>query len=351
MPRLSIAILLLTCAPCAMAGGVKVTFDDRGDCCIDGKRFFPIGIWVYNLDTNVMADLHEHRFNTIVGGGFKPADLGLIEQHGMMCIPLSSDEFIKSARSSPSLLAWYLEDEPEEHGMSPAQIKQRYDALKATDADHPIGLTHCELAGPPKYKDACDFTMTDVYPITANREWPISAVGRYTDGPRQVHGANWPNFTFIQTFGGPDSDGGKWAQPLPHEVRCMAMQALVHRTNGILYFSYWPRAAQTWASIAELNQQIDRLTPWLLADGEESPATSSAPAVEIRAKRVGQSWMVIAVSTSSKPLDAQFNVPGLGDAPLRVLTEDRIVRPAAGQWPEAFAPFEARVYLAGDEPK
>src|SRR4029078_5710465 len=135
-------------------------------------------------------------------------------------------------------------------------------------------------------KDACDFTMTDVYPVTANRDWPLSAVGQYTANTRAVHGPHLPDFTFIQTFGGADSDGGKWAQPLPHEVRFMAFSALVHRANGILYFSYWPRAAATWSAIATLNRDIERLAPWLVAPGEEMAASAAHPAIEIRAKKI-----------------------------------------------------------------
>src|SRR5438552_1140998 len=204
-------VILLSLASLARGSGNKVTFDDQGFCRIDGKRFFPIGVWVYNVNADVLADLHEHRFNTIVGNGVKPADIAAIEKHGLMIIPPGSDEFIKAAKNSSSLLAWYLDDEPEEHNTPPEQVKKMYDALRAKDADHPIGLTHCQLIAPAKFKDACDFTMTDVYPVTANRDWPLSAVGQYTDEPRRVHGKNWTNFTFIQTFGGPESDGGKLA--------------------------------------------------------------------------------------------------------------------------------------------
>lgn len=334
------------------ASAVKVDFAADGTCRVGGEAFFPIGIWVYGLDPAVMADLHEHRFNTVVGNGFGPDTLPLIERHGMMCIPMGTDAWVKAAKDSPALLAWYLTDEPEEHGVKPEEVRRMYDELKQKDAEHPIGITHCQLVGPQRYKGSCDFTMTDVYPVTRDRDWPLKAVGEYTAGPRQVHGPGWPNFTFIQTFGGPETDGGQWAQPLPHEVRFMAFNALVHRANGILYFSHWPRAAVTWDSVAKLNRDIERLVPWLIAPGEEKPASAADEAVQIRARKVGDGgWMIIATNTSPKSCRTTLTVEGLGDAALETPFENRrAVVCKAGHWPVRFAAYEEKVYLVGAEP-
>jgi hypothetical protein len=331
-------------------GATRIAFDEQGLCRVDGRRFFTIGVWVYNIDPAVLADLHEHRFNTVVGNGIKPADVPAIEQHGLMLIPPGSDEFIKAAKTSPALLAWYLNDEPEEHNIPPEQVKKEYDALKRKDADHPIGLTHCQLIAPAKFKDACDFTMTDVYPVTANRDWPLAAVGQYTDEPRRVHGPAWGNFTFVQTFGGPDTDGGKWAQPLPHEVRFMVFNALVHRASGILYFSYWPRGPLTWSSITDLNRDVDRIVPWLIGDGEDITAGSTNTAVEIRARKVGASFVVIALNTSKSRQEATLKVESLQDASPRRLGDGEPATFAKGSRPESFAAYEEKVYLLGPVP-
>lgn len=345
----SLVFSLLAALP-ALAG--KVDFGPDGSCRVDGKPFFPIGVWVYGINPDVMADLHEHRFNTIVGNGIKPPDLSAIEAHGMMCIPPGNDEWLTAAKTSPALLAWYLEDEPEEHGVDPADLRRKYDALKAKAGDHPVGVTHNQLVGPGRYKGSSDFTMTDVYPVTAKRDWPLNAVGMYTANTRDVNGPSWPTFTFIQTFGGPDTDGGLWAQPLPHEVRFMAFNALVHRTNGIFYFSYWPRAPITWASVAELNRDIECLVPWLLAPGVEQKVTSSDPAIEVRAKKIGDAgWMVIATNNQPKAVRTVFKVAAMGDAHLTMPFEaGRTTRVTAGEWPEHFGAYDAKVYLIGHEP-
>ncbi|HTL28071.1 MAG TPA: hypothetical protein VL282_02570, partial [Tepidisphaeraceae bacterium] len=343
-----IVALLLLVATNSFAAN-KVAFNNEGICLVNGKPFFPIGIFVYNLNSDVMADLHEHRFNTICGVGYTAADLKLIEDHGMYVIPRPTDDFL-ALKDSPSLLAWYLEDEPEEHNVAPADVKKKYDALKAKDKDHPISVVHDMMIGPKNYKGCSDVTITDVYPVTKNRDFPMRAVGHYEDVAREVNGPNWPNFVFVQTFGGPNSDGGKWAQPLPHEVRFMAFSALVHRANGILYFSYWPQAQTTWASIAQLNKDIQHLVPWLTSPGEEIKATSSDENVQVRARQLGDSWMIIATNISARPIEATISLPRLAGVRFMMPFENRTVPAKDGTWHERFDAYAEHTYLLGDEP-
>src|SRR2546421_76733 len=112
----------------SLARAAKVDFDDRGYFRVGGKPFFPIGCWCYEMNEAVVADLHEHHFNTVVRWGFKPDDIKLFETHGLMAMPPATEEFLK-LKDSPSLLAWYLEDEPEEHDVPPEELKKRYDAV------------------------------------------------------------------------------------------------------------------------------------------------------------------------------------------------------------------------------
>src|SRR4051812_49155343 len=101
--KLRLPILGLICAILvpAPAFAHKVDFGPDGTFRVGGKPFFPIGVWVYGLNAEVMADLHEHRFNTIVGNSVAPKDLPMLERHGMMCVPMGTDEWVKAAVNSP----------------------------------------------------------------------------------------------------------------------------------------------------------------------------------------------------------------------------------------------------------
>src|ERR1043166_3949862 len=88
----------------------KVTFREDGIALVNGRPFFPIGIWVYEINTNVMADLHEHQFNTVIGGGFGADKLDYLYEQGMMAVPISGEEMVAKGKDHPALLAWCLAD-------------------------------------------------------------------------------------------------------------------------------------------------------------------------------------------------------------------------------------------------
>jgi hypothetical protein len=242
-------------------------------------------------------------------------------------------------------------DEPEGRSKTPEAMRKDYLALKQRDPRHPIGLCHFLFEALTTYKDSCDFTMTDVYPVTANRDVPLINVGIHIAQARSVHGENWPNWAYIQVFGGPDTDGGKWAQPLPQEVRCMAFIALVHRATGILYFSYWPKAPRTWSSLKGLNEDILRIAPWLAAPGREAEARSSDPQIHVRLRRVEQGGILLAVNTQPTFAHAAVYLPDVKDAAITLPLEGGLRVPLEnGNVRAEFAPYEAKAFTWGPEP-
>src|SRR5262245_36971614 len=117
-----------------VAQGCRVTFNSEGIVLVDSKPFFPIGMFTYELNPEVLAELHELQCNTIVHG-FAFEQLNLIHQHGLMAI-CSPDWFDKAAKH-PAVLSWYLTDEPENRGVTPDGERKRYLDLKAADPNHP----------------------------------------------------------------------------------------------------------------------------------------------------------------------------------------------------------------------
>jgi hypothetical protein len=328
----------------------RVTFNNEGIALVDGKPFFPIGVFIYNLDSTVLAELREVQANTVLNG-FNPDQLDLLHQHGLMAVPHTSDDWIKAAKDHPATLAWYLTDEPENRGVTPESEKKRYDELKSKDPNHPIGLCHTSFEALTHFKAACDVTMTDIYPITKNRDVNIMGVGIMMEEARRIHGQDWPQWTYIQTFGGPETDNGVWAVPLPHEVRFMVYQALVHRATGILYFSYWPQQPRTWQSLAALNREVHRLVPRIVSPGRDSmpPADNGVVQARLRIGADGKSGLMIAINTSPKFAGATIKVGAVTDE-LTLPFESRSVKVTGGQLTDRFPPYGAHVYTWGPEP-
>lgn len=336
------------------APGTKVTFAVDGTTLVNGKRFFPVGIWLYELNETVLADIHEQQFNTVLWNSpvIHPEHLKTVHEHGLMAICHVNDEWFPAAKDSPALLTWILQDEPESQGKSPAEMLALYRKVKPLDPDHPFGMDHSSLDAFARFKDACDLTMSDIYPITRDRTLPITHVGLYVDEAHRVHKTpNWPHWAFIQVFGGSDTDGGVWAQPFPHEVRCMTYMALAHGANGILYFSYWPRAERTWSSLGALNRELYRLIPWLVAPGREREAKSSTPSIHVRARQVGNGGIVIAVNTTPRFTEMRVTVPGLKEKRLRRFFQPGEIACTNGELRDGLGPFEERVYAWGPEPR
>ena len=345
--------LLLFLAPVALGQGSKVAFDARGNTLVNGKPFFPIGIYVYDLSDAVVKDITSKGFNVVIGNGFRADQFDVIHQNKMMAVPFSTPEFVEKVKDHPALLAWYLVDEPEGHGHTPEGVKHAYANLKAKDKDHPIGLCHFLYDALLTFKEGCDFTMTDVYPVTANRDVPMRNVGIHMDYARAVHGnPNWPHWTYVQDFGGPETEGGKWAQPTAAEVRCMTFIALVHRANGILIFSYWPKAPEMWNSIGPLNRDVARVAPWVMAEGTELPVKVSSEQVQARARKLANgSWIVMAVNTERTAADATLTIDGLGDLKLTSLIDAKHAKASGGTLERRFAPCEAVVLTSGPAPR
>jgi hypothetical protein len=361
LAALLIALALAPSRSCAGAGS-EVKFNPEGIAVVNGKPFFPLGIFTYELNPEVIAEIHELRFNTVLNG-FGTNQLDMIQSNGLMAVCFTDQNWIRAATNHPALLAWYLEDEPENRGVPAASEQQRYQDLKSKDPRHPIGLCHTSFEALTTYKNACDFTMTDIYPITAKRDQNVMGVSIMIDESRRIHGPNWPQWTYIQSFGGPETDAGVWAVPLPHELRFMVYQALVHRATGILYFSYWPRQPRLWQALAGINREVQQLIPWLVSPGREEPMKRHPQGIQVRirisasstnsatGRFSGGGGLIMAINTTPRFVQGDIEcsaAPGELQAPFE---QRRIRMRVPGVWRERFAPYEAHVYTWGSTPE
>ena len=99
------AFLGIGAAP-AGAAPTKVTFSPEGVTLVDGKPFFPVGIFVYSLDPSVYQAIHDLSFNTVTSltEHFKPEHLDAVAAQGLKAICPSGGEWLK-VKDHPALLA------------------------------------------------------------------------------------------------------------------------------------------------------------------------------------------------------------------------------------------------------
>ena len=342
---LTLAILLLVSVPCC----AKVTFDATGTTLIDGKPFFPIGVYLYGFDTDVLAEVHNQGFNTIIWGA-KPTDLDTIRQHGLMLIHYSSEEWLAAGKDHPSILGWYLIDEPEDRNKTPEELKKDYDRVRAMDPNHPIGICHYNMTMHEKFKDSEDFVMLSAYPVFKDRSWSLTCVSDHVDNVHKVRGPGVPAWPAIQTFGGPDTDNGRWALPTPAEVRCMTYLVVAHGAKGVLFFSYWPQGKQTWDEVGKLAKELNRLSPYFVLPGKELKATSSDKEIHTRCIKIGNSGILIAVNPSPTFKTVKIKLDNSPTNAFALSFENRRVSLKKGQFTDRFMPYEVHVYQWGETP-
>jgi hypothetical protein len=88
-----------------------------------------------------------------------------------------------------------------------------------------------------------------------------------------------------------------------------------------------------------------------MAKGIEVPAKVSTEQVQARARKVGESWIIIAVNTERTAIDATITVDGLGDVELKSLIDAKRATAAGGKVEQHFAPCEAKVLAVGPAPR
>jgi hypothetical protein len=348
LPSLLLALLLAAAFP--LTAGAAVKFDERGITRIDGRPFFPVGIYLYDFNSDILAEVHQQGFNTIIWGASEK-DLPTIKKHGLMWI-LRGKQALE-AKDKSTILAWYPIDEPEDQKVTPEQVRADYDAIRAADPDRPIGICHYNLEMTKKFKDSEDFVMISAYPVDAARKNParfVAAVGGYVDFVHGHRGKSVPVWSIIQMFGGPNTDNGRWALPTPIELRAMTYSALAHGAQGILFFSYWPQGGRTWAEAGVLAHELHRLTPFLVAPGEETLVPSSDKAVHTRCIKAGKSGIVIAVNTDQTFRSATLTLPKVEAARLDLPFENRTISVNDQTFTDRFMPYEVHVYQWGETP-
>ena len=131
----------------------------------------------------------------------------------------------------------------------------------------------------------------------------------------------------------------------------MTYVALVHGAKGILFFSYWPQAARTWAEVGVLCRELHRIKPYFMLPSTGLATSCTDPEVQTRCVRIGNSGLVIAVNTAGKYTSGRVTVRGLPVATLSAPFENRRVTAREGAFDERFMPYEVHVYQWGETPQ
>ena len=303
-----------------------VFFDGRQRIIVDGKPFFPLGVYVHPADKEVpyLKRLANSPFNCIIECSADKKILDKFHAAGLKAIPKApwnpkwAGPAARSLRNHPALLAWYVIDETPADRADEKRALQRI--LEEADPDHPT-LAVLDL---PRNADALmgafDIVSTDPYPIGRGR----GSISRASEYPILCRKRTWGlrplwqvpqsfSWNWMRNYGHPEEN----RYPTCEELRSMTWQAIAGGANGLLWYSAHhifkcsppDELEGNWGNLVKVAEEVKSYFEVLLS--EEIAVTSSSPSVVVRAfKREGETWVLV-VNPTRAPVTAVIDVAGV----------------------------------------
>ena len=369
---------------------------DDGVTLVDGKPFFPIGIYgvkllefnAWNFDRAV-GDLKAAGFNLMHSytHGRKDEFQAAVRKHGLLSWTYAfgaakgDSWLVEKAQTDPSILAWYTGDDTSMH-IKPSELLDRDEAVHMLDGTRLS--CQADVTGGDQTKSRyqpyvafSDVFLPELYHVLSanpasdrpcvarvirDMEKAKDDIAKYSGGkPRAL----WP---ILQIFHG----GRLWHRfPTADEICGMSFAALIHGGNGITWFHYAGKldrergqrysgafqSQETWAVMTNLSMRIASLSPVLLERTPPQPVAPvilsgektdycGRPSVSVLVKNHEGSIYVLAVNASAEKVRARIFAT-VADGEGEVLWEDRRIKVSGGAFEDEFKGFGVHVYRIG----
>ena len=326
----------------------KVHFDSRNRTIVDGKAFFPLGMYTSKVTPEDADLLVRSGFNCVMPYWSWALDKPVLDhcrKVGLKVIPNIKDGFagerycvkevvdeptgeawvseqVSRLKDHPAILAWYSCDESE-LSLVP-RLRARQQLLERLDPDHPTWVVLYQADRIRKYMGTFDAVGTDPYPITDLGQYP-----KATDGIRRA--GDWTRQTVEGVFGGDRPvwqvpQAFDWAiirgteaerlaapsrMPTEAELRNMSWQCLANGANGIVYYCLSELRVmekrlpfeEAFARVANVAKDV-RAHEAMFLEGTSEPLATGNPSVVARRWTKGGQTLLAVVNASGKPQSA-----------------------------------------------
>ena len=325
----------------------KVWIDQHGRCIVDGKPFFPLGMyWLPTLqdvpggkDGKQLDWYTNGPFNCVIHytmWGKKELDfchsIGLkalnpINRDIRACLwgraskPYTKDEAerelirrVREVKNHPALLGWYIGDELD--AASVPYQQDLYKIMKAADEQHPI------YGVQDRTYDLRPFTMTfdvlglDPYPVCKN---PISTV------TKMMREADAATFRTRPHWGVPQTFSWQWFRenerdterfPSLAEMRSMFWQFIANGANGLLPYAYnvffYPLNKDDWRPrfvlVCEAAREVAKMSDVLLSVEDAPKGTPNTANAVCRTWAKDGNAYVLVCNLADKPSDVSIEL-------------------------------------------
>lgn len=309
----------------------RVRIDRLGRTLVDGKPFFPLGMWARKIDPTNLAVYARSPFNCVAPYESMPEwKLDLLDRHGLKTVyPLCCEYgnraktdarirgLVERVKGHPAVLGWYMGDEPPMQAI--AELTDRYEMVKKIDDDHPAWITQCVFTDIRHSLTAYDIAGVDPYPVPVG---PVSAAVASARIAEENSFGTRPDWFSVQAFGwewlGRRERIGQRA-PTKQEIANMTWQAIAGGAKGIFYYgfqhldephkdpddTFWPAWSRVVAAAAEVRQYEHVL----LSDDPAPLASCDNESVATRGWTKDGRVYVLAVNVTREPQSATLRVP------------------------------------------
>jgi len=361
---------------------------------VDGKPFFPFGMYQYRLGGPKEPDrfkvYRSWGFNTtqfydgepIPGvkeasaAGLKvfavhPYDGGTQNEWNLYnenvpfddptVAPIIAQRIFEGC-NEPALFAWSIRDEPDKGPIPRTRLRTLHEFIKGLDPYHLTDVVLIKYGAYYAYAGVADLIVGDVYPYNASAG--TGNGDRIWDEPihqDRAQGGNRPVLTILQHFGG--AKGTSWPHVVPNEDRrFMAYLAYIHGTRGIMWYAYEhgpyhsENHPEQWESLKKLAKEFETMSPVLLSDDASEKVLmrvtapldkqdrAGNPAVHYLMKDHGGRRYLITVNAAREPVQAVFRI----DAAVQSIKEKPEGRPVPivrrSDFADSYQPFGVHIY-------
>ena len=240
----------------------KVYIDRHQRTIVDGKPFFPLGMYSYNIDEEDIRLYVEAPFNCIMSYRIPTdAQMDVFSKYRIKAIVGFSNNFfglskrlksldeeidiltnsVNRLKSHSATLAWYLHDEVPINFLP--RIIERRRIVHALDPEHPTWGVLCQPYNMEREIDTFDICGNDPYPVYSDKKKDMSrswlwarlakSQSHASRGIWQVPQAfTWANYQKLA------EEKGACRLPTFDEMRKMAYQQIAGGANGLIFYSF-----------------------------------------------------------------------------------------------------------------
>lgn len=285
----------------------RVWIDEHQRCIVDGKPFFPLGMYWGAVEEKKLEKYCQGPFNCLMPySRVTPAQLDLCHKKGLKAFSNLKNETLHSAwararkittqdqvdaffieeinrvKDHPALLGWYVNDE------SPvSEVPERthlYGIFCRMDPNHPTWAVLDRLYDLREFIPTYDVLGMDPYPVAQK---PMTHITEFVRGTQKAIFGDRPLWNVPQAFNWGwyrKDDAAKERFPTEAELKSMNWQHIACGANGLVsycFHAYWRDVKpeefdKYFGPVCRAAEEVKRMMPVLLSV-DKAPTVSGAP--------------------------------------------------------------------------